>query len=146
MAAGVVELAESRAQLMLANCGRPAPPQVLERYREILDEAPAGAVAASPASSAAGVVEHCASASPAAASSDVDDEDCSPRGQKREMVEAPAHEILGGEAPPADELEPLVKKPFDLRAVVRQRQEEEAARLRLIEEEYNQCAPAADTV
>jgi hypothetical protein len=31
-----VELAESRAQLMLTKCGRPAPPQVTERYREIM--------------------------------------------------------------------------------------------------------------
>jgi hypothetical protein len=107
----------------------------------------APAAGASPRSSSASSAG--ASAAPVAASeasSDADDEGCPPRGQKREMAEAPAHEILGGTAPPADELEPLVKKPFDLRAVVRQRQEEEAARLRLIEEEYNQCAPAADTV
>jgi hypothetical protein len=59
------------------------------------------------------------------------------------MAEARAREILGGEASSADALEPLVKKPFDLLAVVRERQEEEAARLRRIEEEYSRCVPAA---
>jgi hypothetical protein len=106
----------------------------------------APAAGASPRSSSASA--GASAAAPVAASeasSDADDEGCSLRGQKREMAEA-AHEIVGGEDSPADELEPLVKKPFDLRAVVRQRQEEDAARLLLVEDEYNQCAPAADTV
>ena len=61
-----VELAESRAQLMLTNCGRPAPPQVTERYREILGGE------ASPAGAAAGAAASSASSAAASAGADVD--------------------------------------------------------------------------